>query len=49
MGLLSALSPERMAKLCHNECDNPSDERKLITRIEVVRILHGRMDFNRHL
>ncbi len=35
---LSALSPERLALLCHNECDNPSDERKLITRIEVIRI-----------
>jgi len=33
-----ALSPERVAKLCRGECFNPSDERKLVTRIEVVRI-----------
>jgi len=32
------LSAERLAKLCGGECDHPSDERRLITRIEVVRI-----------
>jgi hypothetical protein len=32
------LSPDRLQSLCRGECYNPSDERKLITRIEVVRI-----------
>jgi len=33
-----ALSVERLQRLCHGECYNPGDERKRITRIEVVRI-----------
>ncbi|MEN8183465.1 MAG: DUF3604 domain-containing protein, partial [Myxococcota bacterium] len=35
---LSALSPERLEWLCRGECYHPSDDRRLITRIEVVRI-----------
>jgi hypothetical protein len=34
----SALSPERLQHVCKGECYNPSDRRRLITRIEVVRI-----------
>ncbi len=33
-----ALSPERLAALCRDECYHPSDRRRPITRIEVVRI-----------
>ncbi len=33
-----ALSPERLARLCQGECYQPSDRRRPITRIEVVRI-----------
>jgi hypothetical protein len=34
----NSLSPERLAHLCKGECYNPSDRRRLITRIEVIRI-----------
>jgi len=33
-----ALAPERLERLCRGECYYPSDRRRLITRIEVVRI-----------
>jgi len=33
-----ALGPERLAELCRGECHHPSDRRRPITRIEVVRI-----------
>ncbi len=33
-----AVGPERLEWLCQGECFNPSDRRKLITRIEVIRI-----------
>lgn len=35
---LRALNPARLEKLCRGECYNPSDQRKRITRIEVVRV-----------
>ena len=35
---VNALTPERLTNICRDECYNPSDERKLITRIEVTRI-----------
>lgn len=33
------LTPERLASLCRGECHHPTDTRRPITRIEVVRIL----------
>lgn len=36
---LSALSAEKVERICRGECYNPSDRRKPIERIEVVRIL----------
>jgi len=33
-----ALGPERLARLCRGECYNPSDRRRPITRVEIVRI-----------
>ncbi len=33
-----ALAPERLERLCQGECYHPSDRRRPITRIEVVRI-----------
>ncbi|GIW42686.1 MAG: hypothetical protein KatS3mg076_3263 [Candidatus Binatia bacterium] len=36
--VVHALSPERIERLCRGECYNPSDRRRKITRIEVVKI-----------
>jgi hypothetical protein len=33
-----ALSPPQLERLCKGECYHPSDQRRLLTRIEVVRI-----------
>jgi hypothetical protein len=35
---IAAVSPEHLQYLCRGNCYNPSDDRKRITRIEVVRI-----------
>ena len=35
---VDALDSERLERLCKGECYNPGDRRKLITRIEVIRI-----------
>ena len=35
---VDGLSTERLEKLCQNECYNPGDQRRAITRIEVTRI-----------
>jgi hypothetical protein len=35
---VNALSRERLEWLCRGECHHPSDERKRITRVEVIRI-----------
>lgn len=36
--VLDGLASSRVESLCRGECYNPGDERKLITRIEVIRI-----------
>ncbi len=35
---LAALGPERLYDLCRGECHHPSDERRRITRVEVIRL-----------
>ena len=35
---LRGLTGERLERLCSGECHNPSDQRRLVTRIEVIRI-----------
>jgi len=35
---VSALAPDRLEKLCRGECYNPTERRKMIDRIEVIRI-----------
>lgn len=42
--VVSALGQQRQASLCANECYHPDDERKLISRIEIVRILPRQRD-----
>jgi hypothetical protein len=34
-----ALGPEDLARLCAGECYHPSDDRRLVSRIEIIRIL----------
>jgi len=36
---VSALTPDKVERICRGECYNPSDKRKAIDRIEVIRIL----------
>ena len=35
---VNGLSSQRLERLCRGQCYNPSDERRLITRVEIVRI-----------
>ena len=35
----NGLTRQRLEKICNSECYNPSNERRLITRIEVIKIL----------
>ena len=35
---VNAVDPNRLEQLCRGECYNPSDQREIITRIEVIRI-----------
>jgi hypothetical protein len=41
---VAGLRPERMQRLCRNECHHPSDVRHRITAIEVIRIRPQRWD-----
>jgi hypothetical protein len=41
---IDALEPDRLARLCQGECYHPGDQRRPITRIEVVRIRPQRSD-----
>lgn len=36
---INSLTPENIEQVCRGECYNPSDKRKVIDRIEVIRIL----------
>ena len=46
---VAALSPERLSRLCQDECYNPSEKRRSITRIEIVRSLHPRRHPREHV
>ena len=35
----NALGEERVSELCFDECYNPSDKRKFVQRIEVIKVL----------